>query len=76
MQAILFASASKKGFGLHTTWGHGLLMARKSCADGRCCWSGPCYTYISGTMSLGLGEPRVPAMWTLCLIFQPMACLS
>ena len=60
MQAILFASAGRKGFGLQTLWGHGFIMARLTCGpQGLSCWSGPCYVYVSGN-NLGLGAPSAP----------------
>ena len=60
VQAILFASAARKGFGLQTLWGHGFIMARLTCGpQGLSCWSGPCYVYVSGN-NLGLGAPSAP----------------
>ena len=56
MQGILFASASKKGFGLQTFWGHAFMLAHMDLGDGKTCWSGPCYCYISGTTLVGVGE--------------------
>ena len=56
LQGILFASASKRGFGLQTMWGHGFMMAHMSLPGGKTCWSGPCYCYVSGSTHVGVGE--------------------
>ena len=56
LQGILFASAGRRGFGLQTSWGHGFMLAHIHMGEGKSCWSGPCYAYISGNLHVGMGE--------------------
>ena len=37
-------------------WGHAFVMAHLDCGDGKTCWSGPCYLYMSGPTIVGVGE--------------------
>lgn len=76
VQAILFSSAGRKGFGLQTTWGHGFVLSHIK-RGGMSCWSGPCYVYISGNMKLGLGERHhLPfTITTDCIMaLRPVMC--
>jgi len=67
LQGILFASAGRRGFGLQTSWGHGFMLAHIQMGDGKSCWSGPCYCYISGNLHVGMGDPLPPTLYTLDL---------
>ena len=54
MQAVLFASGGRKGFGVQTSWGNGFVITNIGSAEAPC-WTGPVYVSLTGSKSVGIG---------------------